>query len=102
MLTVRLPAEEMRKRIPAYWGSIRARDTETCEFRTGGDDLRWLAVRVAMLGVECEVHEPAELVEELRALAARLRQAVPQTASECLVFNCAEQTRKRDGLSSML
>jgi hypothetical protein len=28
-----------------------------------------------MLGVDCQVHEPPELVEELRSLAARLERA---------------------------
>ena len=50
---------------------------ERCEYRTGDDNLDWLAARIAMLGVEFEVHEPPELVEHLRALAARLGRAVP-------------------------
>jgi len=32
--------------------------------------LDWLALRIAMLGVDFEVHEPPELVEHLCALAA--------------------------------
>jgi predicted DNA-binding transcriptional regulator YafY len=44
-----------------------------CEYRTGDDDLGWLALRIAMLGVDFEVHEPPELAEHLRALAGRLR-----------------------------
>jgi len=34
-----------------------------------------LAIRIAMLDVELEVHEPPELVERLRALADRLTRA---------------------------
>ena len=53
-------------------GHGRRRSTTTrCEYRTGDDDLAWLAVRVAMLGVDFEVHEPPELVEQLRVLARR-------------------------------
>ncbi len=50
-------------------------DDNTCEYRTGDDDLAWLAVRVAMLGVDFEVHEPPELVEQMRVLARRFEQA---------------------------
>ena len=58
-------------------GARSSRSTpRRCEFRTGDDDLGWLALRVAMLGVDFEVHEPPELLEHLRALAARLSRAV--------------------------
>jgi predicted DNA-binding transcriptional regulator YafY len=74
-VTLHVPAETIRKRVPSYWGTIAAIDTETCEYRTGDDDLDWLAVRVAMLGVDFDVHEPPELVEHLRLLARRLDRA---------------------------
>ena len=38
-------------------------------------NLSWLALRIAMLGVDFEVHEPPELIEHLRALADRLSRA---------------------------
>jgi predicted DNA-binding transcriptional regulator YafY len=68
-------AEEMQQRIPSYWGTITAIDERRCEYRTGDDDLGWLAVRVAMLGVDFDVKEPPELVAHLRTLAARLERA---------------------------
>jgi predicted DNA-binding transcriptional regulator YafY len=74
-VTLHAAADEIAIRVPAYWGTIRPIDAQTCEYRTGDDDLGWLALRVAMLGVEFEVHEPAELVEHLRALAARFERA---------------------------
>ena len=51
---------------------MEPRDDATCEYRTGDDDLGWLALRVLMLGVDFEVHEPPELVERLRSLSARI------------------------------
>jgi predicted DNA-binding transcriptional regulator YafY len=74
-VTLRSSAEAMAGRIPPYWGTIRPLDAERCEYRTGDDDLWWLALRVAMLGVDFEVHEPPELVESLRALARRVERA---------------------------
>ena len=51
-----------------------------CEYRASDDNLEWLAVRVAMLGVEAEVHEPPELREQLRELARRIERSVERTA----------------------
>jgi predicted DNA-binding transcriptional regulator YafY len=74
-LTLHAAAEELRGRVPAHWGALEPVDDRTCEYRTGDDDLTWLAQRVSMLPVEFEVHEPPELIERLRALAARLERA---------------------------
>jgi predicted DNA-binding transcriptional regulator YafY len=75
LVTLHASAEEIASRIPAHWGAIEPIDARTCKYRTGDDDLGWLAVRIAMLGVDFEVHDPPELVEHLRALAVRLRRA---------------------------
>jgi predicted DNA-binding transcriptional regulator YafY len=74
-VTVRAAADAIASRIPAYWGTIEPIDARTSEYRTGDDDLGWLALRIAMLGVDFEVHEPPELRAHLRALALRLSQA---------------------------
>jgi len=74
-VTLHVPAERVRRSIGGQWGKLEPIDAESCEFRTGDDDLDWLALRVAALGVEFEVHEPPELVEHLRATAQRLRRA---------------------------
>ena len=70
-VTLQAAAAEITRRVPAHWGAIEPIDAHTCEYRTGDDDLRWLALRIAMLGVDFEVHEPPELAEQVRALAAR-------------------------------
>ena len=74
-VTLHAAADEIAGRVPAYWGTIEEKDARSCEFRTGDDDLGWLALRIAMLGVDFEVHEPPELAEHLQALADRLRRA---------------------------
>jgi len=74
-VTLHAPAGEVAGRIPAHWGTIEEGDDQSCVLRTGDDDLGWLAVRIAMLGVECDVHEPPELAEHLRSLAGRLTRA---------------------------
>jgi predicted DNA-binding transcriptional regulator YafY len=81
LVTLYVGAEEIAGRVPAHWGAVEPIDAHSCLFRTGDDDLTWLALRIAMLGVDFEVREPPELVEQLRALAERLGRAVrPWTA----------------------
>jgi predicted DNA-binding transcriptional regulator YafY len=75
-LTLHASADEIAGRWPAHWGTIAAIDGRSCEFRAGDDDLGWLAVRIAMLGVDFDVHEPPELAEHLRTLGDRLTRAV--------------------------
>jgi predicted DNA-binding transcriptional regulator YafY len=77
LVTLHAAAEDITSRVPAHWGAIEPIDAHTCKYRTGDDDLRWLALRIAMLGVDFEVHKPPELVEHLRALALRLTRGAP-------------------------
>src|SRR3954451_13582310 len=73
VVTLRARGEEIPGRVPRQWGKIEAIDERPCRYTTGDDDLRWLALRVAMLGVDFEVEGPPELIEQLRELAERLR-----------------------------
>jgi predicted DNA-binding transcriptional regulator YafY len=75
VLTLRASVDEVARRVPAHWGTLEPIDAQTCEYRTGDDDLRWLALRIATLGVDFDVHEPPELLEHLRTLASRLQRA---------------------------
>jgi predicted DNA-binding transcriptional regulator YafY len=74
-LTLHASAEEMTKRMPRYWGPFEALSEDRCEYRTGDDNLEWLAARLAMLGVDFEVHESPELAAYLRVLSERLARA---------------------------
>jgi predicted DNA-binding transcriptional regulator YafY len=71
------PIEELSGRVGPHWGTLEPVDERTCSLVTGDDDLHWLAVRIGMLGVDFEVYEPPELIEELRSLASRLAAALP-------------------------
>jgi predicted DNA-binding transcriptional regulator YafY len=74
-LVVRCPAEELLER-PGLWGAVEPIDAGRCEYRTGDDDLDWLAMRIAMLPWDFEVDGPPELIERLRALRRRIDSAV--------------------------
>jgi predicted DNA-binding transcriptional regulator YafY len=75
LVTLRVAAEQLASRVPAHWGTFEPIDAHSCRYRTSDDDLRWLALRIAMLDVDFEVHEPPELIEHLRALGIRLARA---------------------------
>ena len=74
-VTLHASADALGERARSAWGTIEAIDDSTCEFRAGDDNLDWLALRVAMLGVDFDVHEPPELAEHLREMGRRLGRA---------------------------
>ena len=57
------------------------RRRDAASYRTSDDNLDWLAMRIAMLGYEYEVHGPPELVERLGEIAARIGRATPGRTS---------------------
>ncbi len=71
-VTLHAPASEVSGRVPEHWGTIEPLDARTCEYRTGDDDLRWLALRIVTLGVDFTVHEPPELVQHMKELGLRI------------------------------
>lgn len=70
-LRLRAPAEQVRARIVPGWGTLRELP-EGCVYETSDDDLDWLALRIARLGVDFELEGPPELRERLREIGARL------------------------------
>lgn len=80
-VTLYVAADQIASRVAPYSGTIEPVDAQSCEYRTGDDNLAWLALRIAMLGVDFTVHEPPELAGHLRALADRLRRATQSRVS---------------------
>jgi predicted DNA-binding transcriptional regulator YafY len=68
--------ESLSGRVPSHWGALERMDGDRCRFTAGDDDLSWLALRIAMIGVDFSVQEPPELVEQLRTLSSRLARAI--------------------------
>lgn len=76
-------AAEARSRLPLWWGELEPVDDRTCEYRTGDDDLHWLAVRISMLaGFELEVDGPPELLEHLREMSRRIERGAAAKGSD--------------------
>jgi predicted DNA-binding transcriptional regulator YafY len=74
-VTLHAPITHFDRRRSHVWGTLTPIDDASCEFRASDDDLDSLALRVGILGVEFEVHEPPELRERLAVLAARFARA---------------------------
>lgn len=79
-VTLHAPAEEIAARVPPHWGTVVPVDERSCEFRTGEDNLSWLALRIVMLGVDFTLREPPELAAALQAVAARIGRATAASA----------------------
>jgi predicted DNA-binding transcriptional regulator YafY len=84
-ITLHAPAEQIARRFPHAAATVRPIDKQTCEFRTGDDNLAWLALRITMLDVDFEVHEPPELTKHLEQLAERFRRGAAARAGETRV-----------------
>jgi predicted DNA-binding transcriptional regulator YafY len=78
-VTVHASADQVASRLPYLGGTLTPIDAHRCEYRTSDDDLEWLALRIAMLGADVDVHEPPELLAQLDALAQRLRRAAGES-----------------------
>lgn len=72
LVTLYVPAAEAERILPPGTGDVEPLDDTSCLLHTGSDALDWLAVRIALLGVEFEIREPAELRDWLREFGARI------------------------------
>jgi predicted DNA-binding transcriptional regulator YafY len=73
-VTVHAPARQIVQWLPDAV-AVEAVDDRTCLVHAGADTLHLLAAHIAMLDADFEVSEPPELVEALRRLSDRLRNA---------------------------
>ncbi|WP_410605937.1 helix-turn-helix transcriptional regulator [Amycolatopsis sp. lyj-90] len=75
-VTVHAPADEVTARINPAVGTVEAVDAKTCVLHTGADSVETLAVHLGLLGYPFTVEGPPQLVDCLRTLADRYRDAV--------------------------
>lgn len=78
---LRGPAKDVRRMVPASVARVEDDgDDGWCVLTAGGDDLDWLAMHIAALGLDTEILEPPDLREAAAALADHLtRMAAPAT-----------------------
>ena len=74
-VTLRAPLATIAQRIPPSAGVLEAVDECSCLLDTGSHSLEGITIHLSLLGVDFQVHEPPELIDYMRRLADRLRQA---------------------------
>lgn len=74
---VHAPAEEIRERINPAVGDVVPVDANSCRLETGADSVDTVTVWLGMLEADFEITDPPELVDRVRALAARYARATP-------------------------
>jgi predicted DNA-binding transcriptional regulator YafY len=75
-VTFAAPAEAVAAKAPSWLGVPEPLGADACRLRgRTGDAVEWLAARLALLGFDFTVREPAELVECVRELGGRLARA---------------------------
>jgi predicted DNA-binding transcriptional regulator YafY len=75
-ITLREPVETIAQRIPPSVGMLEGLDERSCTLHTGAHSLESITIHLSLLGVDFQVHEPPELIEYIRRLVDRLRQAI--------------------------
>jgi predicted DNA-binding transcriptional regulator YafY len=73
VVLVHAPAARVRETVPP--DAVEDVSASTCRLRVEGDDIEWLAVRVAMLGEDFEIESPPELREALERIGTRITRA---------------------------
>ncbi|MEJ2854032.1 MULTISPECIES: helix-turn-helix transcriptional regulator [unclassified Saccharothrix] len=74
--TLHVDMETAAQRFAPTTGTLEPIDEHSCTLRAGSNSLDELAIYVTTAGFPFHVHEPPELVEHVRTLAARLSAAV--------------------------
>jgi predicted DNA-binding transcriptional regulator YafY len=73
------PRETIAKLVPPSAGQLEPLAGGRCLMLTGARGTRFLAIHLASVGVEFEVLEPPELLQEVREMAQRLGRAARRT-----------------------
>jgi predicted DNA-binding transcriptional regulator YafY len=74
-VTLYAPVDAVAKRVPPSAGVLEAIDGQSCMLHTGSHSLEGLTIHLMLLGVDFRVHEPTELVDQMRQLAERFSHA---------------------------
>ncbi|UMO99554.1 YafY family protein [Amycolatopsis sp. EV170708-02-1] len=78
-VTLYAPIGQVSPAIGEGSGELEPIDDESCVLHAGTDTLDWLAFRILGLGCEFTVHEPPELIDHLREMAARAQRGTRST-----------------------
>ena len=77
VITTHAPAKTMKKWLRDD-GTVEPIDARSCRVRFSADSVEWSAVWIGMWGVDFEVHEPPELVDQVQQLHERFGRATAE------------------------
>jgi predicted DNA-binding transcriptional regulator YafY len=75
LVTFHVPAAEAAANLLPIEGRVEPVDERTCRARVGGESSRAIALVLARVGLPFRVEHPPELVDEIRRVGERFRQA---------------------------
>lgn len=75
-VTLHAPVAKVAERVPPMYGSLEAIDETSCTLVTGAPTLEMLAIHLAFIGVDFQVHEPVGLEEHLKAVMVRIARSI--------------------------
>ncbi len=78
---VHAPADQVQRSV-GRWGTVEPLADDRCLLRMTSDQLDWPAMTLGSLGAEFDVVTPPQLVNHLRALAARFTRATDPGATD--------------------
>ncbi len=78
-MTIHAPAAEVLRRFSRLAVHVEPRGEKKCLVQTGAGRLDGIALYLALLGYELEVHEPKELVDLMQSLSERLARAAARS-----------------------
>ncbi|MDQ6822572.1 MAG: YafY family transcriptional regulator [Actinomycetota bacterium] len=74
-VTLHAPIAKVAERIPPTVGALQVIDEHTCQLDAGGNHLEEIAIWIAVIGVDFEIHHPPELTDHVRELGQRFTRA---------------------------
>jgi predicted DNA-binding transcriptional regulator YafY len=91
---VHAPAAEVVARLPVGAGTVSPVDAGSCTLDCGADTPHQLALYLGLLDADFTVTEPAELVEQLRTLAARVSAGDRVMSRRARATRCCRSPRR--------
>jgi predicted DNA-binding transcriptional regulator YafY len=76
------PVEKVSERVSPTAGSLEALDHHTCRLHTGAHSLEYLAVHLALIGVDFDIEEPEELIDHVRRIGELFARATRASGAE--------------------
>jgi predicted DNA-binding transcriptional regulator YafY len=79
-LRVKGSADDLRRRVPAWVGTLEPLDADQCALTVNGDGPEMIATLILHAGIDFTLIEPAEMAQPIREVAHRLLRGVDSSS----------------------